>query len=683
MKIKLLMLILFLMITTPILGKTITTNKIKNPPIIDGLIANNEWTVIDSAFDFIQMEPFKGQPATQKTIVYTAFDENAVYVAFKCYTTDPGKIVANIRTRDLLTKNDDIVLVMLDTFHDKRGSYAFMVNPLSTQIDFRVADDGRSQDLNWDAEWQSAAVKTGWGWSAEFAIPFSSIQFDPRVNSWGINFSRIIRGNSETAYWSGIMNDDFRVSQGGVLKNIQTPLRESAFKVTPYMTSRYDEYSGRTRSTDRSTDFGGDIAYNITPGLTGNLTVNPDFATVEGDQEQINLTRWELQFPEKRLFFLEGGELFNTRIKTFYSRRIGDIDYGAKVVGKVGDYNLAVIHARAAEDQSASIPASNFTVARIKQDILKSSSIGFTAVDKSWRAGYTRSFSADYVLNLGHSWRLTGQWASSVNGDDFMRNSAFFVRAARESNIYHYHIRYSDTGENFMDNVNQTGYIRDDDMREIDADVNYKWWLKNSPVKYLLFSTKNNVFWNHAGTLRSWVVRESFRAYLHNRFSFDFEYDDEFKLYEKKYYNNNTILTLGYNTDEWASAATGYTFGKNYDRDFTLLNASVRLKPNDALALQYSFKKLDYSPDISRTSTMLNILTVDYNFTRDLWIRVLTQNNTRNDRFYLYGLFAWRFMPPFGACYLIYTVDENQPLEYQFKEKNNILFLKLSYQFQR
>ncbi|MBN2410539.1 carbohydrate binding family 9 domain-containing protein [candidate division KSB1 bacterium] len=682
MKLKLLLIILFIIVISPAFSKTLTTKKTDTPPIIDGFISQNEWAATDSAIGFIQIEPFKGQPATQKTVVYTAFDEQAVYVAFKCYTSNPDKIVANIRSRDLLTKNDDVVLVMFDTFHDGRTAYAFMINSLSTQIDFRIGDDGRNQDLNWDAEWNAAAARTDWGWFAEFAIPFRSIQYNPGVTTWGINFGRIIRSNSETVYWSGVMNDDFRVSQGGELKNIQNPIKESAFKATPYTTARYNDYSGQTHNSDWSTDFGGDFSYNITPGLSGNLTLNPDFATVEGDQEQINLTRWEIEFPEKRLFFLEGGELFNTRIKTFYSRRIGDIDYGANLVGKVSDYNVAVIHAKTAEDIPASIRPSNFTVMRIKRDILKSSSVGITAVDKSWQGGFTRSFSADYVLNLGSSWELTGQWASSIDGSDFLKNSAFFVRAARESNIYHYHFRYSDTGAHFLDNVNQTGYIKDDDMREIDSDAKYKWWLKNSLVKYFQAQTKNNIFWNHAGTLRSWLIKESFRIYMHNRLSFDFEYDDEFKLYEKKYYNNNKILTFGYNTDEWASAATSYTFGKNYDRDFTLIDGSIRIKPTDAVSLQYSFKKLDYSPDPAKASTILNILTVDYNFTRDLWIRVLTQNNTRDDRFYFYGLFAWRFKPPFGACYIIYTADENQPPDYHFKEKNNILFLKLSYQFQ-
>jgi len=671
---------LLLGMTASGLSAVLQTNKVATPPRIDGIIESGEWTVVDSATHFTQLEPFSGEPSSARTVVYLTFDNSHLYAAFKCFA-DPHSIVANIRTRDVLEKSDDHVFLLLDTFGDRRSSLAFAVNPSATQTDFRVADDGRNLDIRWDAEWQAAAKKTDFGWSAEMAIPFSSLKYDQKLSEWGINIGRVIRANSETAYWSGVMNDDFRVSQGGRLVGIQAPRRYSPLKVVPYATLRNDNRSGTMSQSGWNAEVGGDLFYSVTPSLTANLTYNPDFATVEGDVYQINMTRWELSFPEKRLFFLEGQEMYSTRIRNFYSRRIGDIDYGGKMVGKIDKYNVSAIAARTAADKASGLGAATWGVARIKRDILNSSTVGLTAVNKSRDGGNVGSISADYVLNLGKSWKLTGQWVSSWPAtDDLLKRSAWFVRFAKESNIYHWHIRYSDTGELFRDNVNQTGFIRDDDMREIDTDFIYRWWLKNSAFQYIRVLSKNNIFWNHQGTLRSWYLVDTMRFYLHNRFSLDLLYNNEFKLYEKKYYNHRYQAALGYNTDEWQSIEASISAGRNYDRDFTLAELIASYRPNKHIALRYSFRDLDYSPDPSTSSMQLNILSMDYNFTRDFWLRILAQHNTRQEQLYFYGLLGWRFRPPFGAAYLVYTVDENQPLDQQFKNRNRVLFIKLSYQ---
>jgi hypothetical protein len=607
------------------------------------------------------------------------YDDNYIYFAFKCYDQNPETIVSNIRKRDQLQKSDDAVLVVLDPYNDKRSGFAFLINAVSTQTDLRIADDGRRIDENWDTQWQASARITDWGWSVEIAIPFSGISYDANLDTWGINFGRVIRKNSESAYWSGELNDDLRISQGGLLSGLYFPQKETVFTLTPYTTLRFED-SDKTGNHDKwLTDIGGDVAYHITSSLIANLTVNPDFATVEGDQEKINLTRWELSFPEKRLFFIEGNEQYATRIRSFYSRRVGDIDYGGKIIGKIGDYTISALAAKTPEDTSLGSSYTVFSTVRLKKDILESSTIGLTFANKDWQGGSTRSLSADYVLNLGSSWKLTGQFVASTPGE-FWKSSAYFVRFARESNIYHYHIRYSDTGENLKENVNQTGFIRDDDMREIDSDLIYIWWFDKSIFKYIHAETRNNIFWSHKGTLRSWYITEYLRFYLQNRFNIDFVYNNEFKLYEKKYYNHTYNIVLGYNTDEWASAETEITWGKNYDRDFTLLEANMRTRLSDNLAIEYELNKLDYDPDPEDDSTIINILTLDYNFTRDLWIRILAQNNSGEDEIYFYGLFGWRFQPPFGALYLIYTADEKELPHPNYNEKNKIFYLKFSYQ---
>lgn len=659
--------------------KQVHADRINVIPTIDGILNPGEWASSDSATQFIQLEPDKGNAATENTIVYISYDDNYLYLAFKCYLRRSENIVANIQMRDNLEKSDDAIIIILDTYLDKRSGYVFMVNPLGTQSDLRVADDGRNVDSNWDARWQAAVKIYPWGWVAEVAIPFSDINYDHTLGEWGINFGRIIRHNAERAYWSGIMNSDFRISQGGILTGLDLLQKKKTFTFTPYVTVRYEDSDLTAKQNKFDNQIGADLGYNLSSSLVMNLTVNPDFATVEGDQERINLTRWELSFPEKRLFFLEGNELFSTRIRTFYSRRIGDIDYGGKFVGKIGDYTISAIAVKSSEDTLSNQPRALYSAFRLKKDILESSTIGLTYAGKDWSGGESRSLSADYVLNLGNAWKLTGQFVTSTPGE-FWQSSAWFVRFARESNIYHYHVRYSDTGDNFRDNVNHTGFIREDDMREIDSDISYRWWFEGGVFKYIDVETQNNVFWNHAGTRRSWYITEKARAYFNNNFSLDFSYNNEFKLYEKEYYNHIYEVTLGYNTDEWSSVKLAYSQGKNFDRDFILFESRIRLRIFENLALTYEYDNLQYRPDPDRDATQINIITADYNFTRDLWIRILAQNNSGLDRIYIYGLFGWRFQPPFGAVYFIYSSEELSPTSVPIISRNQIIFIKLSYQ---
>ena len=661
-------------------AKEIKVNFTEESPEIDGIVTAQEWAIADSAFGFIQLEPEKGNPASENTIIYVLQNEEYLFVAFRCYQNDPASIVSNITARDQLHKSDDAVMVLLDTFDDQRSGYSFWVNPLGTQTDLRINDDGRNTDRNWDTEWQAAALKTPYGWSVEFAIPFRKIGYDAALQTWGVNFARIIRHNFETSYWSGLMSQDYRISQSGKLTNLRLPSRYSNFTLTPYTTLRFVNSDIIGNYEKWFGDVGLDASYQITSGVIANATVNPDFATVEGDQEQINLTRWELSFPEKRLFFLEGNELYSTRIRTFYSRRIGDIDFGGKISGKVSNYNFSAIGVRTSNSLILGIPSAWFSTFRLKRDILKSSSVGITAVDKSGRNGYSRSFSTDFLLNPGTNWKITGQFVTSAPGLT-MEHSAYFLRIAHESNLHHVHVRYSDIGKRFQDNVNQTGFVRDDDMKEIDSDLAYIFWPQSSIIKYISLNSQNNIFWNHQDILRSWYITQEARFYLLNKFSFEISYNNEFKLYEKKYYNHRNNVELGYNTDEWASIEVEYTWGRNFDRNFQLYEFNIQQRFFEKLALKYSMQKLDFSPDLFGNSTILNLVTIDYNFTRDLWLRLLTQTDKQDDRFYFYGLFGWRFFPPFSAIYFIYTTDQFTNLDYGSNLKNEILFLKLSYQF--
>lgn len=661
--------------------KTLIAFPLTSTPVIDGIFEPQYWAGADSATNFRQIEPLKGALSSEPTVVYTGFDSLNVYVFFKCYQKTP--VSGKRNTRDGISKSDDGIAVTLDTYNDHRSSFGFILNPLGTQTDFRVDDDGNILDTNWDAEWKSAVKVYDWGWCAELAIPFRSIKFDRKADEWGINFTRIILNNSETTYWTDQMTDDFRISQGGILTGIKTPSDDQKLIVFPYMTVQYD-------SKKFDWNAGGDLKWQINSNISLNATYNPDFATIEADKEQVNLTRYELSYPEKRLFFQEGNSMFDTRIKTFYSRRIKDIDAGMKFNGKLGPYQVNLISAHSPEQTEDESPNALFNALRIKRDFLKSSFAGITIVDKIWNGESTHSLSADYALNLGETWKLSGQFVGSATTQEilnpaasdrstFWQQSSWYLRFARENNIYHYHIRYSDIGENFKNIVNQTGYVTDDNRREIDSDLSYKWWMKDITFKYILASTKNNVFWSHQSVLRSWYFSEFLKIMFKNKFNLEYQYDNEFKLYEKEYYNHLHNVIWGYNTDEWSFFEFKYSGGKNFDRQIHMLTLDAATKLSKKLSVEYSGRLVKYEPDPKNNSTFLNILTLNYYYTNNLWLKVFAQSSTATDKIYLYGMLGWRFKPPFGAIYLIYSHDEYKVLPTTEQKTFNNFFLKFTY----
>jgi len=646
--------------------KALQAYALKKPLQIDGIFEAEAWSGADSASAFIQMEPKPGESATEPTSAWFGFDDKNIYVAFKCYQRTP--LVAKNQSRDALSKNDDEVGLVIDTYNDNRTGYGFIVNPLGTQVDFKINDDGNNIDLNWDTEWKCSVAEFDGGWCVEVMIPLNSLKFKKGLGTWGVNFGRVIRSNLETSYWTGPLSNDFRISQGGKVTGIMIAANRMKFTLFPYLSVF------KTTNEKIKADGGGDVRWQISPNVSLNGTVNPDFSTVEADQVQINLTRYELNYPEKRLFFQEGNEMYNTRFKTFYSRRIQDIDFGERLNRKAGGYQFNIVNARTpriTEDDAHYY----FTAASIKRDILKSSSLGLIMVDKSGNDSFTRSVSLDYNLNLGKTWYLTGQFVGSAPGD-LWSHSAWFVRFARENNIFHYHIRYNNVGSNFRENVNQTGFVTDDDRKEIDFEGTYKFWIRNKVFEYINVGSNNNIFWSQAGVLRSWNTDNSVDAYFTSRLSAGYNYNNEYKLYEKDFYNHRHEFNLGYNTEEWSHIQTGFSTGRNFDRDFYLYSGGFRIKPVKNLSLEYSTSYLRFMPDPDSSTTFINVLTVNYNFTNDLWIKVFAQNSTSNDRIYVYGLFGWRFLPPFGGLYLIYSHDS-----YVIDERPvrlNSFFLKLT-----
>jgi len=659
--------------------KAVSITPVNNIPSLDG----NADDVISlmTSYNFFQLEPDNGNISPSETKIIVLQSTDTLYIAFACFQN--SGVTAKIQMRDKFGQSDDGIFLILGTYNDNRNSYGFGLNPLGTQSDFRIMDDGRTLDYNWDTEWLSSARKYEWGWFAEIALPFTSIKFKKNLNNWQINFRRIIREDSEISYWNSVVQDEFKVSSAGNLQNVNPPVTKNTLLVVPYGMGKVTQTNTGEDKSYIEGQFGGDINWQPSSNLTANITVNPDFATVEADEDVIDLSKYEIRYPEKRIFFQEGNEMYNTRLQTFYSRRIGDISGGVKLTGKAGKTNINLINAldKNAPDSLGNKPM--YTAIRVKRDILKTSSLGFTATNKLLDGRMKSTLSTDYVLNLGPLWKLTGQYVAAMDNWNILRNAGY-ARFAAENNFFHWHIRYSYTeGNGFKDIFNETGYINDDNRNEFDSDLSYKWWMKNSPIKYLSLGTANNWYWNDDFTkFMSWNINETADIYMMNKLNIGFKYNNEYRFLKSDsndYYNYYYGITLGYNSEAYNSARLIFRTGRSFGSDYYSFEAAFQLKILDRIAFELKPKYINFTPETASFRTaIINSLAVTYNFTNDLWVKLIFQNNTSNDKIYVYGLFGWRFKPPFGNLYFIVNHIEYIDPGGVFQNKY-IGYLKLTY----
>jgi hypothetical protein len=640
--------------------------RVSTPPVIDGAVDVAEWEGAAVAEGFIQYEPRLGSPSDFRTQVLLSYDSVHLYIAFRLFDTQAP--TAQLTRRDSELGNDDAVAVLLDSHNDRRCAYYFMTNALGTQTDGRVANDGRTVDDTWDASWRSAAQLTDYGWSVEIAIPFTSISYAAGEDkTWGINFGRTRRRNLETSFWAGPLELPFRVSQAGSLTglSVQEPWRR--YRIIPYGLARAQE--------DSVTDWqaGVDVRYALTTEMLGLLTVNPDFATIEADQERVNLTRFELALTEKRPFFLENAEQFRQRIRTFYSRRIADVSVGGQVLGKEGPWTLAFLGARS--EPLADTAAGFYGVGRAQRDVLASSNIAVMAANRNLEGLNQGSLGVDATLfftrTLGMTAQVAQSWGAFSSG-----TSAYFIRPAFDSPTAHFHVRYTHLGERFADNVNAIGFIRDDDRRELDSALEGTFWIRSGAFERITYDSNYNIYWSQTDTLRSWQIDQELEVELRSRWSGEFSFREEFKRFEKDFRNRHLSAEIGYNTREFQSARAGVRFGRNFDSDFQLWTATAAIKPTAGLSLEYELEHLTLDPDPKDESTWIHVLRANQFFTNDLYIKLFYQTNSVIERENVQAVFVYRYRPPFGTIQLAYqrgTAEFNEP-----SRQGDTFFFKVS-----
>jgi hypothetical protein len=655
-------------------GKSVSAQKTTDPINVNGRLDETIWQKTPPISNFKQYEPHKGAPAIFQTEVRVLYNNKYIYFGITCFDPQPQKIVSRVSKREGELTSDDSTAIALDTFNDRQTAYIFFTNLNGIQKDGRLADNGRTYDDTWDGKWLSAGFKTPEGWTAEIAIPFETLKYNPGKNkTWGLGITRFIPRNLETDTWTGPMESYMRVSQFGSITGLDLRKMEKARQIIPHVISKLE------KGEKTEIEAGLDMRYAFSQSVSADLTVNPDFATVEADQEQINLTRFELSLQEKRNFFLEGAEIYSQRIKLFYTRRIADIYGGVKVYGKSKGYEFSVLSVQGKKDIEAGEDSANFSVVRFRKNIFRSSNIGFLLANKLINGKFYGDAGIDLVHFFSEKVNVTGQLALSY-GEKNTRNIAFFIRPSYDSSTFHIHLRYTHLGEHFADNANSVGFISDDDRHELDSAVEKTWWIRRGWLERIQYDSNYNIYWSTmGGILRSWQIDQGVGVDFANKLSFEIDYTGEFKRYEEDFYNRQLGFTLGYNTREWQSAWITYEFGKNFDSDYVLFGGGFNFKLSKTFSIEYELNRLHMDPDPGQKSTWLHVLRLSHYFTKDLFIKIFFQNNSVIDKQNIQAVFVYRFQPPFGTVQLAYQRGTGR-----FGEKGqqgDTLFLKFSYIF--
>jgi hypothetical protein len=415
---------------------TVRAIKLAQPLRLDGVLDEDVYTRELPFGGLVQVAPDYGKPATERSDIWITYDDRNIYMSCRCYdAAPPDQWVVNELRRDTNgLRNNEHIGVLFDTFYDRRSGFAFYTNPLGARADYSVVDQGGS-NTDWNPVWTSKTGRFDGGWTVEMAIPLKSIRYRAgRDQVWGVQIRRSIRHKNEWVYLTPVprilagpqaLN---RVSSGGTLVALDLPESGRNIEAKPYAISRLttDRVRQPAVNDELRGDVGGDLKYAVTPNLTADVTVNTDFAQVEIDEQQVNLTRFNLLFPEKRDFFLEGRGIFDfarggsgvtsssDQTDTpflFYTRRIGlnggrviPIDVGGRLTGKVGPWAIGLMDIRTRAEAAAATRATNFGVLRVKRDVLSRSAIGMMATHRSVGAAGTGSNS---VLGVDGTFSIT------------------------------------------------------------------------------------------------------------------------------------------------------------------------------------------------------------------------------------------------------------------------------------
>ena len=657
---------------------------------LDGVLDEEVWRSVTPATGFIQEDPNEGEACTEKSEIYVIYNEDNLYIGAKLYDSDPSGILAYQKRRDAWLVTDDRFMLILDSFLDGRTGYFFEINPAGLLGDGILGSGGHwNVNKSWDGIWDVRVVIDDEGWSAEIVIPFRTLNFDPELDTWGINFQRTIRRKNEDARWSGYRRNQNLTEpiHAGRVTGLKNLTQGKGLEVKPYGIVKEQWSSDGVPANPY--DAGFDLSYNITSGLRGSFTYNTDFAEAEVDERRVNLTRFPLIFREKRGFFLEGSGVYSfsnrNGVTPFFSRRIGiseesqiPIAYGGRLTGQVGDYEIGMINAKT--ESLGNIPAENFNVARVKRSLFRESYLGLV---------YTgRSADSDSVYRdqdlLGIDLDLS---TSRFKGDKNLQFQAFFVghssptdkpdatvsdlstrgiRLTYPNDLWEAHVSYREFGEEFDPAV---GFNTRNGFKRVQPTVNYRprpenWelirqmefgiafeYMTDLDSKLLKRETKFTLFelnFESADKLSAKAV--NLKEYLDE----DFEIIDGNLITVGDYVTNGFYISGETSEKRKVSAELSYSAGEFWTGNKQTYKGELSFKPLPGFNIQGDFEYNSVSLSAGGFDTNLYRLTFGvYPTPRTAFYSNLQYDDISN----MLGLFAKlrHTIRPGSDLYLVYT----------------------------
>lgn len=674
-----------------LIDRTLVAARAQRPPTIDGLLDDDCWARCQTASDFFDMG--RGGVPTQPTEARVCYDDERIYVAFECFEERMDAVSAAVTQRDQggMFEVDDCVAVLFDTYHDQRSSYAFAANLIGTRLDLRIADGGAAEEIAWDAVWDVATHRDDDRWTAEFAIPVDALRFVPGESmTWGAEFLRHATPSREDSRWVHQEGEPVDPAYYGDLCGISFAEAPLGLEVAVSAVGRYDpsdihEYSFEPEDADWDLhpDAGLDVEWVPLPTLTVSATANPDFAQIEGDPNQINLTGDELYLDERRPFFSEGMELFQTPLTILYTRRMEDIEYGGKVGGRFGSTSFGALYTRSddllrtanadviTDSEGNPLPPveSDYVALALKQDVVGNATLGgyYTARERG-DSDYSRTAAAVARVPFLTQGRASLMAARSFRPEDLAESDAYRVDLDYERAQYEICADFEWIGENFAP---EAGFVSVDrrgrvgGSAEVDRDIGIDGDVVDEIGLCAFGGSYQGIdggreYWHTGGVLAA-IFQNKLRLDLSGTYSHDaVDYPDH-----PKFARGRIQLTT--NLGAWSGYIAGLTVGDYHNSTYYSADAVACLQPHEHFTLQATATGVALR-DYQDLDWVVERLRADWLITRASFVRLIAQGaqirvgtdgpDYRSQEYDLNMLFGWEFRPG-SMFYLAY----NQPVE--------------------
>jgi len=654
------------------------------PPVIDGRLDEEVWQLAQPIGELVQVEPLEGVPPTETSDIRFLYDSDHLYIGVRCYDSRPDLIITTTRTRDALLEVDDRVEMVIDTYKDRRNAFFFQINAGGSKGDALITDNGSTFNKPWDGIWHAHTRTDAQGWTAEFELPFKTLNFDPLQSTWGFNLSRFIGRKREEARWSSARRDYrlFNIYQAGDIQGLEGIRQGIGLDVVPFFVSHWsnDRVGG---SKTLSGEPGFDAFYKVIPSLTLSLTVNTDFAETEVDQRQINLTRFPLFFPERRDFFLQDSGQFefgpslagngrDTALIPFFSRRIGLLQgeevpllAGAKLTGRVDDYNIGLLDVQTDQvdvEDLGPVDSQNLFAGRIARNLGEQSTVGgiLTRGDPTGAGdnlvygldlGYrTSSFLGDKSL-VGSLYYLESD-TEGVGGSD----GAFGGGLRAPNDLWNWSLDFLEIQENFEAAL---GFVPRKDIRRYRSGVDFQPRPDVASIRQLEFGLSGVLFTDTRNDTETWEVElqplgiewesgEQLRfevERVHDELDEDFEISDGVILPVGGYEWTRVRLELESAQERRLSAALSLEAGDFYDGRRSGYGAELLWQPgplfNGGLAYQLDQVRLEEGD----FDTQLARLRADFSFSPELSWNNFVQWDNESDSIGVQSRLRWIPVP--------------------------------------